>query len=274
MAVTNTDDSTKSAAVDDSKEVTEEDLKQDKLNAEVETAKAADETAKDETATEESNEAKDEETEATDTTGANDDSSEFVKEFSNIKGDTLEAYARGLEVAYKNSTAEAIRLKGLADATPTPVASENTDESSEPADLSDPLQLWAKQNLDEQIQEAYTEFRTKYSQVDDPAEYNRFTTTVSELTNTIRQSQNRLAKPAELYSKAAVILGWEAGDAVDGKDRLGNALKDRASISKTSSATKSTPRSKVTDEMIAVNKLMYPNKSESEIRKELEPYVK
>lgn len=266
--------------VDDDAKVTEEDLRKDKYgDGEVEEAKVSDETPEPETSAEESKEAseddgktddqtEDEETEETDTTES--DSSDFVKEFPNIKGDNLEDYARELERTLQLSNTEG---KRLSDALKTKESSSESDATTETVDISDPLQLWAKQNLDKQIQEAYSDFSKSYPQVTDQAQYDQFTLIVSELTNTIRQSQNRLAEPAELYSKAAVILGWKP-EAVDSKDKLNMAIKGNASIAKTTSATKSTPRSKVTDQMIAANKLMFPKKSEEEIRKELEPYVK
>lgn len=268
--------------VDDDTKVTEEDLRKDKYgDGEVEAPKEADETPDPETSEDKSEETsedggktddqtEDEEAEETDTTESADDSSEFVKEFPNIKGDNLEDYARELERTLQLSNVEG---KRLSDALKTKESSSESD-TTETVDISDPLQLWAKQNLDKQIQEAYSDFSKSYPQVTDQAQYDQFTLIVSELTNTIRQSQNRLAEPAELYSKAAVILGWKPEGGVDSKDKLNMAIKGNASISKTISATKSTPRSKVTDQMVAANKLMYPKKSEAEIRAELEPYVK
>ena len=82
-----------------------------------------------------------------------------------------------------------------------------------------------------------------------------------------------MAPPKELYAKSAVILGWEKQSSTDSKDKLDMALKNNAATSKTTSVTKTTPKSKVPDAMVAANRLMYPNKSDAEIRTELEPYV-
>jgi hypothetical protein len=70
-------------------------------------------------------------------------------------------------------------------------------------------------------------------------------------------------------------LGWEPADKVSDKEKLSMALKDSASVTKTSSASAKTPtKSKVTDQMVAVNRAMYPGKTDAQIREELEPYVK
>lgn len=265
--------------VDDDKAVTEDDLRALKYdNEEVETTPAVeDETSEPEETTEEPQETGDQDDqiveEATEET--EDESPEtpaFVKEFEYIKGDTPEEYARNLEQAYKNSTAEALRLKGLAEAQTSAPASETEEEAP---DISNPTALYMKQKMDEEIRTAFDSFSKDYPQVADPTDYNRFTQEVSTLSQTILNSQGRLASPGELYQKAAVILGWEKQSAVDSKDKLSMALKDNAATSKPTSATaKAGPtKSKVTQEMIAVNRKMYPDKTDEEIRKELESYV-
>jgi hypothetical protein len=269
-------------AVDDSQEVTEEDLRNLKYgNSSVETPTGEDETGdtNEDVTTEGTNEEDEtnsddqgtDDVEEADKTESNDTSDEFVKEFPNIKGETLEDYARSLEEAYNNSTSEAMRLKIIVDQAKL---QENSNEKVGDLDTNDlnPLSLYAKQKMDEEIQIDFEAFKKKFPQVNDQAEYNKFTVEVSTLSNTILQSQKRLASPKELYQKAAVILGWEP-DMITGKDRLGAAIKGTASMSKSSSTIKKTVRSKVTDQMIAVNRLMYPGKTDDEIRKELEPYV-
>lgn len=260
-------------AVDDSKTVTEDDLRNDKLSAEVEASKETDETAKDETS-EESEETGEEDGQtadpAEDEETPEESKPEFVKQVPSIAGDTAEEYLENLETAYQQSTAEALRLRGLTDTAKT---AEETTETEE-IDLSDPLRLYAKQQMDKDIRTAFQSFSKDYPQVSDQAEYNKFTVEVATLSNTIMTSQKRLASPEELYSKAAVILGWTKGSSPDSKEKLDMALKDKGATSKTTSATTTVPKSKVTDEMVRVNKLMYPTKSEADIRKELEPFVK
>lgn len=277
MTATN---ATEDKVVDDDKAVTEDDLRALKYdNTEVETSKEADES-------EESEEENDKETEETDEDDAkaddskedeeeSDDESEedkpsFVKEFPNIKGDTPEEYAKNLEEAYKNSTGEALRLKDLVNKG-TPTEDETTDKPA-PGNY---LEMYAQQKLDDDIASSYAKFKVDYPQVDDAAEYSKFIREVETLTNTIMTSQGRVAPPSELYNKAAVILGWEKQSSEPTeKEKLAMALKNNASTSKSTPAAKKASKSKVTDQMIAVNRAMYPGKTDAQIREELEPYVK
>lgn len=254
-------------AVDDSK-TTEEDLRNLKYgDAGVENSKEQDEPAGTEETAEESDKSEEDGQTEDQTEEESQDDSQFVKELPNIGGNTVEEYARNLEKAYQNSTTEALRLKGLAD------QAQKTEDKEE-IDISNPLNLYAKQKMDEEIKTAFTSFSKDYSQVNDPAEYNKFTSKVAILSRTIMESESRLASPEELYSTAAVILGWDKESAPTNKEKIGMAVKNTAAVSKTSSAVKQTSKSKVTDEMIAVNRTMYPGKTDAQIREELEPYVK
>lgn len=216
---------------------------------------------------------------------SDDDDSEFVKEFPNIKGDTLVDYARNLEATISFSNKEgkrlADRVKELEEENAQLKAGKGSDEKGTGKaddkggeDIITPEQGYIRQKMNEEIDAAFSEFRKSYPQVEDAAEYDKFVAEVKVLGQAIYQSQKRFASPKELYTKAAAILGWEPSDKVDNKDRLKVALKDRAAITKTTSPTgKKAPKSKVTDAMIRVNRKMYPGKTDEEIRKELEPYV-
>ena len=258
-----------------------EDLK--KAKDEVENSQEEDDTSKTEESTDESKETGEEEgktddsqeEEAEETEQESDeDSSEFVKEFPNIKGDTLEDYTRELERTLQLSNTEGKRLSDELKKQERSRESlrEGLEEDTGPVD---PRLLYLDQLLNKDIQNAFDTFKKSFPQVNDPTEYDKFQTEVSVLSKYFIDTQKRAAPASELYSKAAVILGWEPQDSPpDGKERLGTALKDRAAVSKTVSATKKPSKSKVTDQMIAVNRLLYPDKTDSEIREELEPYVK
>lgn len=261
--------------VDDDKEVTEEDLRALKYGSEeVETSEEEDDSTDTDESTQDSDDAGEGDGQTgTDTEdGEEEDTSDkpaFVKQFPNIKGDTPEEYAKNLEEAYNNSTAE---FKRLRDAGQVDKAEDKTDKKPE-VDITNPLELYAKQQMDKEITSAYADFSKKYSQVTDPVEYNRFTQTVAVLSSTILNSEKRLASPAELYAKSAVILGWQSADTVDKNDKVAAAAKDGAGASKTSSGTKAVSKGKVTPAMIAANRKMYPGKSDADIIKELEPYI-
>lgn len=283
MAATNAKED---KVVDDDKEVTDEDLKDLKYGAGgVETSKEEDETDKADESEKDSEEAGEDdgqtddqaeeaESEETDETESDEEEVEFVKKFPNVKGDTLEEYARNLEAAYDNSTAEFQRLRQskVADGD----EGEEDEQETKTDDLSDPVKLYMKQKMDEEISTAFGKFSGLYSQVKSQADYAKFTRTVKTLSTTILQSEGRLAPPNELYSKAAVILGWEPDGKVDGKEKLGNAIKNRAAISKTNSSTKAAKStSKVTDNQVKLARMMWAgsDKSDADIRKELEAHV-
>jgi hypothetical protein len=264
------------SVVDDDKEVTAEDLRDLKYgDTGVETSDKADETdtTEEETDDEDSKETGDDnetnsDSEADETEEDSDDS-QFVKKFPNIKGETLEDYARSLEAAYDNSTAEFQRLRQSKTEVKETGKPEDKDTKASPAD---PVSLYIKQKMDEEIVAAYSDFSKVYSQVNDAGEYARFTQKVDTLQK-LALAEGRISPPKELYNDAAAALHWEAGNKVDSKDKLGIALKNKAAVTKTTSATKKASRSKVTDAMVAANRLMYPEKTDAQIREELEPYV-
>lgn len=246
--------------VDDDKAVTEDDLRSLKYdNEEVETEKSEDEPSEADETEEET-----EDTEIGEEESQEEAEPEFVKQFPQIKGETPEEYAKNLEKAYENSTAEAMRLR-------KPPETDKVDETPE-APNTDITSLYAKQQMDKEITEAWTAFQKQYPQVTDQSEYDVFTRTVTELSTTILQSQKRLATPEELYRKAAGILEWTP-ETVTREDKLRTAVKDSAASSKSSTGTKGKAVSKVSDAMLAANRKMYPGKSDQEIREELEPYV-
>lgn len=251
--------------VDDNKPVTEEDLRALKYGADgVEVSEETDEPTTTEETEEESTESEEEQ--------STEDAPSFVKEFPQIKGDTPEEYAKNLEEAYRNSSSEALRLKGLAEA-PKIIETEETTEDLSTTSQT-PLELWAGQQLDKSIKDAFSTFSKEYTQVEDPVEYERFTKRVATLSKTILQDEGRLAEPSDLYSTAAASLGWEKVTAPTSKEKLDMALKDTSSTSKPStSGAKPPAKSKVSDAMMRMNRNMYPGKTDEQIRKELEPYV-
>lgn len=279
---TNADDTNdgEENATDDSR-TTEDDLrklKYDKVEVETDDKKAEDDTAESDDSEKDSKDSGEDDGQTDDDTKDEDsenETSEFVKELPNIQGDTVADYARNLEKAYQESTKEALRLKGLADQAQQDNKSDTGNDSESKIDLSNPLELYAKQKMDKEIAEAFESFQKEYPQaVPGTFEYAAFTNEVAILSGTILQSQKRLASPEELYSKAAVILGWEKGSSPTDKEKLSMAVKGQAAVSKTSSSVKVTPKSKVTPAMIAFEKKVDPTKSDEQIRKELEPYVK
>lgn len=264
--------------IDDNKEVTEDDLRDLKYpKGEVETEESADE-SQEETQDEEVAEDTSEDDGQTDdqTNEGEDEKSEepsFVKQVPAISGETPEEYLKNLEVAYQQSTAEALRLKRLNDeGKVAPKTDTEESESTETPPLK-PLEVYAQQKLDDEIKEAFADFSAKYSQVSEPVEYERFATEVAIVSETIMKSQNRLPSAAEAYRRAANNLDWEPTGSVTDKDRLDNAVKGAASSTKAPTATKPANKSKVTEAMMVANRKMYPEKTDKQIREELEEYL-
>lgn len=234
--------------------VTEDDLRDLKYNqSDVETAEAEDESESEEQ----------EEQEEVSVADSDQIAPTFTKKFPNIQGDTPEEYSKNLEAAYENSTAEFHRLRQS-----KPETEEKTDES--PKSLAD---IYFQQQLDKEIGEAFATVQKDYPQINDKAEYDKFTTKVNTLSKVILDTEGRLAPPSELYRDAAVSLGWHKESALSESEKLGLAVKSGAAVSKTTSATKAPVKSKVTEEMMILNRKMYPGKSDAEIRKELEEYI-
>lgn len=200
----------------------------------------------------------------------------FVKEFDYIKGDTPEEYAKNLEIAYKNSSSEALRLKAERDtAKEAPSVAPIEKEESTVTTLN-PTDLYVQQQLDREIQTAFSVIQKEYPQVNDPTEYAKFTQKVNTFSRTILDSEKRLASPEELYTMAAVSLKWERKvSEPDEKEKLAMAAKNGAAISKsTDSPTKPTGKTpKISEAQMKLNRQMYPGKTDQQIIEELTPYL-
>lgn len=278
--------------VDDDKPVTEDDLRDLKYSQDgVEPPTEEDEPAEDKELADEPDELASEDDQIVEPPAADEEPegdepeapTEFVKKFPNIKGDTPEEYARNVEIAYENSTTEALRLSDeLKKTQPAPPVTPPADPVTPPADTPEPpvtalkpTDLYVQQKLDEEIQSAFAVTQKEYPQVSDPTEYAKFTREVATFSRTILDNQGRLASPTELYNKAAISLGWEKKVVEpDEAERLAMAAKDGAASSKTSSAPRK-PAAKIpqiSQKEMELNRKMYPGKTDAEIIKELAPY--
>lgn len=173
------------------------------------------------------------------------------------------------KTAYDNSTTEALRLKKendefKANQTPPPTVEPAGEELT-------PDQLYIRQKRDEEISTAFSKIQKNYPQVQDKPEYDKFKVMAATVGKNIVDAEKRLPSPTEVYDKTVILLGWTKDDS---KEQLGAALKDGAASPRTSSgAPTPSSTSKVTDAMIVANRKMYPDKSDAEIREELEPHI-
>lgn len=168
--------------------------------------------------------------------------------------------------AYEESTKEGLRLKGELDkkveAPPvTPVTE---------ADNPTPEQMYLRTKIAEETQAAFKPYLDSYPQLADDANYKEFVAESELLGRVFVEKNKRLPTPSELYSKTVASLGWKP----DTSEELGAALKDSAATPRTASSTPAnSAKSKVSDEVIAMNLEMYPNKTRAEIIEELEPHI-
>lgn len=244
----------------DDKPVTEEDLRDLKYPEDgVETPTGADEPTNQEEDSEST-----EEPEGEPADQITEEPTTFTKKFPHIQGATPEEYAKNLEAAYDNSTAEFHKLRTQE---PKP---EGKDEA--PSSLAD---VYFKQKLDEEVNTAFADVQKNYPQIKDQVEYDKFIAKVNTLSKVTLESEKRLAPPSELYAAAAVLLGWHKGAEPSEDEKLGMAVKDGAATSKSTSAKAQLSKSKVTQEMISLERKLYPGitKTDAEIRKDLEEHV-
>lgn len=273
---------------DDDKPVTEDDLRALKYpDEDVDPPKEEDEPSEDDEPADDPDEPDDEPDDPVDEPAADepdnpDEPAAFVKEFPNIKGDTPEEYAKNLEISYRNSTGEALRLKDELDknqpAPPVAPPTQPPAEGASPAPKS-AAELYADKQLNKEITAAYDVVKENYPQVSEPDKYAQFTAKVAVFSRTILETENRLADPSELYDMATTSLGWKKKDddaPLDDKDKLAMAAKDSAASSKTTSGpTPPKPKTpKVSEAQLKLNRKMYPGKTDKEIIEELTPYLK
>ena len=199
----------------------------------------------------------------------------FKKKFDNIKGETPDEYASNLEVAYDNSTSEALKWKKMyEDALPTIKQAQAATGDADTPPILDPALAYAKQKMDEEMNKDIEDFAGQYSQIRDPDQYARLEKKVGILTKAIQEEEGRIPPMREVLSDAATLLKWEP----DAKtDKLNMKLKDSAAGTKINSSAKPVAKSKVTPDQIKaarnINPLAYQGKTDAEIAKELEPYV-
>jgi hypothetical protein len=260
---TNADD------VQEDTQVTEADLAALKTKSEEvdeETQDESEETSEEET--QEDAEATGEEDEQTDDQTAEEEQSEstFTKpdKFKWVKGDTPQEFADNLMAAYENSTSEALKWKKIAQDSKT-----SEESTNKPVD---PALAYARQLMQTSIDTDIQDFSKEYSQMQDETQVAKIQGYVGVVSEAIQRAEDgRIPSMKECLEKSAVILGWQK---TDKQEQVGAAVKNGAATTKTNSATKQTPQSKVSDKQVLVaRKTWGANKSDAEIRKELEIYV-
>jgi hypothetical protein len=203
----------------------------------------------------------------------------FEKKFRQIKGDTPDEYAKGLEKAYENSTSEFMKLREQFNEAQDLItrAKEivdgkkdvNTEEFDVLKAVSEhPAIKRIEEQQQQQLAKDFAEFRESVADIDlDNVEnFKKFEVAVANAGNTIRATENREPENKEMFEKAALLLGWSANKA----DMVSDAVKSTASSAKTNSGKKPAPKSgSVSDKEVVVARQFFPNLTDTEIREEL-----
>ncbi len=204
----------------------------------------------------------------------------FERKFQNIKGEDPAEYAKNLETAYENSTSEAVRLnKELKDAAELIRQAKEIVEGGKGKDPNKSQEFSVQEAIDnhpiirqqkerqlKDLTDEFNKFRGRVPDVnlDDPENFKKFEGVVEKAGDALRIATGEEPTYAEMFDKAATLLGWDA------QDKVGEAVKGVAASTKTNSGKKTVPKSTITDKEVAVAKRFFPGLSETDIRKELE----
>ncbi len=201
-----------------------------------------------------------------DTTDDSKEKSTFTKGegFDWVKGETPEEYARNLEKAYQNSTAEAFKWKRKVEGKDT----EDKSEKTERQEVSPILRQAERREL-QAMNKEYDDFLGRYPSANEPGNADKLNKRVQSISKAIQEDEGREPTFAETLSLAAASMGWKE----DTSGKVAAAMKDAAASSTRSSSPKGNPKSKVTPAQIKAAKKFWPGKSDAEIIKELEPHA-
>lgn len=259
------------------------------LDKEVETPKGEDETldkgqdpspsADD---TEEQNEEQNSEESSSDS--SEESKSTFTKPtgYEWVKGDTLEEFAQNLQVAYENSSKEALKLRQATQATPTPpVNPENQTPANPPAnqDLSTlpEIQMLRAEQQSKMIG-AFDEFVKEYPQAREPQSFDQLEKAMNGVSQAFTAANGRLPTYPELFKATADLLSWQPTDK--------NAGKKDAAIKEAGASTGTTQQSAVPSSVPSISPNVRKSievarripgnakKSDQELMKELASAVK
>lgn len=231
----------------------------------------------DESDTEDSDDDTDEETD-------DEDDQSFKKKYTQIKGKTPEEYIPNLETAYKNSSAEAVRLKAQVGTLQTqidnitalvannPELAEKIKKGEAPQVQADPALIHARQQMEDQNKKEYSAFVDAHPELEsDPELQKQVFDEISDF------AQVALKKGRVLGMKEALTKAWTAlGLKDDSKDEeIRIKAKDTAARGKNGGANKKSSSGKVTFTEAQINAgiQMGLGKTKQEVIKKLNQYA-
>lgn len=194
-----------------------------------------------------------------------DEDSTFTKRYTQFKGDSPEEYAKNLEEAYHNSSAEAVRLSREVKEMKTrldtiagqvannPELAEKLNQTPASDAIASPAVAWAEEKLNEEIKKDYADFVDLHPEIEtDPTLGEKMEKAISSVIQVTYDTENRRAPLREAMEKAWIILGK---DKEDNQEKLDMAVKDQASMNKTTPATaKPKPKSEFTPAQLEMAK--------------------
>lgn len=212
------------------------------------------------------------------------EASTFTKQFPNLKGDTPEEYLTELEKTHDLSFKEALRLneenkqlraqltQPTQQQAPAPTQPEvpTAPPAPVPQTYTDPALQYAKTMQTRDMMSAFDDFKTKYPQATDQADFDRFTKASDGVAAALTSALGRTPTYSELFPAIAGSLGWAPSNPT--KDA---AIKDNASSQRTTGSQSPTaPRkAKVSDAQVDAYLKMYTSKTREEAVKELSEVI-
>lgn len=239
----------------------------DEDSKDVETATGEDETLEDDDTENDDDEAGEEdgsEDESSDDDKSDEDKSEeakFDKRYTQLKGDTPEEYAKSLEEAYNQSSAEGVRInKELNDLKQKVgnilIAAEKNPEIAKQLGLSEgdtstakpdaaksPAETYAEQMMNERMETEYKDFTTLHPEVDtDETIRTELLSEVGVQSAAYNAKTGKIISMKDALSRAWKVLGYDDNTkedlAVKAKETAGQGRTQGASAKKSSSGGK------------------------------------
>lgn len=185
--------------------------------------------------------------------------------FEWVKGDTEKEFIDNLTIAYKNSTAEALRLKQVAEQpAPQPAQDAPTQAPALTPEQQQALQ-YAQATQQSEMVKAFDDFAKVFPQAREPQAFDQFTKASNGVAQGFVAAFSRVPTYPELFERTAQILGWKPED---GKKDA--AIKEAAAEGNVvNSAPKTVPKTRLTESQLEMGRKMLPNLSDQELAKEL-----
>ena len=277
--------------IDNNGNIEEFDVNED--DKDVENAKGEDETLEDDEDKDEDDKAEEDEgsedDDEDDESGEKSDEAKFDKRYTQLKGDTPEEYAKSLEEAYNNSSAEAVKLNRelgelkskvgniLIAAEKNPELakqlglSEGETSTTKPDAAKSTAESYAEQIMNERMETEYKEFTTEHPEVDtDETIRTELLAEVGVQADAYKARTGKIISMKDALSRAWKVLGYDDNT----KEDLAVKVKEQAGQGRTqgtSSKGKSSGGKKTEVSQAALDMAKKMGLSEKDVNKYYKP---